>query len=173
VQYATVIIREPDTLQIYSINIVAPNGGNPGNIIVYAYCGGDSLWYSLDGTTWKLSNIFSINSVGSFTVYVKNETGCVLSQQVVVSSIDDISFNELEFKIYPNPMQDVLNIDLNSSMQQNLKLEIFDIAGSVVFKSIIELQQGNQKIDADVSSLSSGMYFLQIEKSKRQKFFKL
>ncbi len=170
---ATVIIREPDTLRINNINVVAPTGGNPGNIIVNAYCGGDSLWYSLDGTTWKLSNIFSVSNEGSFTVYVKNETGCVLSQQVVVSSIEDLGFSDLRFKIYPNPVTDILNVDVNNFIQQSIKLEIFDIAGRSVFNSTIELHQGFQKIGAGVSVLSSGMYFLQIETSGKQKFFKL
>jgi len=169
VQHATVIIREPDTLRIISINVVEPSGGNPGNIIANAYCGGDSIWYSLDGTIWKLSNIFTINNVGSFTVYVKNETGCVRSQQVVVSNIEVLISKKLEFKIYPNPMGDVLNIDVNSSMLQTFKLEIVDVAGRIVFNSSIELQQGTQKVSLDVSGITNGIYFLKLDKGNTQR----
>ena len=169
VQEATIIIREPDTLRINAINVVAPNGGNPGNIIVNAYCGGDSLWYSLDGTTWKLSNIFLINNDGSFTVYVKNETGCVLMQQVMVSSIDDGNFSDVGLKIYPNPVRDVLFVDVSSSVQQSLELEIFDVAGRVVFNSSIELQQGSQKLSLDVSEIGNGIYFLKFDKGNPQR----
>jgi hypothetical protein len=169
VQHATIIIREPDTLRINNINVIAPNGGNPGNIIVNAYSGGDSLWYSLDGTTWKLSNIFSINNEGSFTVFVKNETGCVLSQQVVVSGMDDVGFSEMGFKIYPNPVRDFLFVDVSSSVQQSLELEIFDVAGRVVFNSSIELQQGSQKLSLDVSEIGNGIYFLKFDKGNPQR----
>jgi hypothetical protein len=171
-QQVVIIIREPDTLRINSVNVVAPNGNNPGNIIVNAYCGGDSLWYSLDGVAWQLNNIFSISSFGSFTVYVKNETSCELSQPVVVSSIDDIDFNDLSFKIYPNPVADVLNIEVQSIIHQNVKFEVVDVAGRTVVGSVIEAQQGFQKVEVDVSLLSAGMYFLQIEGGKQQRFFK-
>jgi len=61
-----------------------------------------------------------------------------------------------KFKIYPNPVQDFLNIE--SFSNDNLKsFEIYGINGSLIKQNII---QSNSSID--VSFLSSGVYILSI-----------
>jgi len=72
-------------------------------------------------------------------------------------------------KIYPNPVRDVLFVDVSSSVQQSLELEIFDVAGRVVFNSSIELQQGSQKLSLDVSEIGNGIYFLKFDKGNPQR----
>lgn len=58
-----------------------------------------------------------------------------------------------EYKMYPNPVEDVLNInDLNDVN----KIEIFDITGKMVQSAIVE----SNRISVNISALNSGVYIV-------------
>lgn len=65
-------------------------------------------------------------------------------------------------QLYPNPAQDVLNIDFNFNEVSDVTLTLNNIAGQVVF-----YQQYNQALESnqqiDISSLNAGIYFAQIK----------
>jgi len=66
-----------------------------------------------------------------------------------------------QITLFPNPMADVLNIDLTGLETENLELIIIDIHGREIKK--LNLRQ-NQKLD--VSDLSSGMYLVTLTRNK-------
>lgn len=68
-----------------------------------------------------------------------------------ITSIEDISANN-GFEIYPNPVEDVLNLTLPIS--NNSPIIITDIASRIHFKKDI----ANQKISLNVAGLSAGIY---------------
>ncbi len=71
----------------------------------------------------------------------------------------------VEVKIYPNPAYDFITIENLNVQVQNLR--IFDITGKVCLSSITIK---DNKID--VSDLSNGLYFIEINNTKRLKFIK-
>lgn len=73
------------------------------------------------------------------------------------------SFNADTIKIYPNPADDLLNINSLSEKIGNASLKIYDLNGRLLKHkqaNFNELQQ------IDVSQLQSGIYLLKIENSK-------
>ncbi|MBC7846687.1 MAG: T9SS type A sorting domain-containing protein [Flavobacterium sp.] len=68
------------------------------------------------------------------------------------------------FKIYPNPVKDVLNIDFNTN---NTLCEIFDIQGKMVLKLVSGSRQFN------VSNLAKGIYTLKITDSEKTLTYKI
>lgn len=60
-----------------------------------------------------------------------------------------------EFKIYPNPVKDVLNISNDKSIE---KVEIFDLSG----KKLIQNEMNSNKTEIDMSGLLSGIYIVKI-----------
>lgn len=68
------------------------------------------------------------------------------------------------FKVYPNPVKDVLNIDFKTD---NTLCEIFDMQGKMVLK----LTSGNTQFN--VSSLPKGIYTLKITDSGQTKTYKI
>lgn len=69
--------------------------------------------------------------------------------------------------IYPNPVQDILNIE---TKQINTKVTIFDFTGKLIISQTI-----SETGAIDVSKISAGIYFLQIENegiTQTQKFVK-
>ncbi|MBS4013941.1 MAG: T9SS type A sorting domain-containing protein [Bacteroidetes bacterium] len=67
-----------------------------------------------------------------------------------------------EFKIFPNPFNDFVNIVLPSVLQNNssINIMIYDNFGKSVFKQKFN---GNNDITVNLSSLKSGLYYLAIE----------
>ena len=61
-----------------------------------------------------------------------------------------------EIKIYPNPTKGIFNVSFNSSI--NHKIEISDMLGNTV----ANISSNSLSVDCDLSSLSSGSYFLKI-----------
>ena len=68
------------------------------------------------------------------------------------AGLNDNEFNDV--KMYPNPANDLLNFDTNSS--ENIDVQIFDILG----KSVLRLEKVLNSIN--ISELKSGIYFVQI-----------
>lgn len=83
-----------------------------------------------------------------------SKDGCVDTLNCFpVSSIEAIN-PQKQVKIYPNPTSDFIYLD--SSEEEQLKCQIFDLTGSLIWSGIVS----NGKID--VSALPSGGYVLQI-----------
>lgn len=78
---------------------------------------------------------------------------------------DFLSVREAELSalisIYPNPVQDRLNIELDQGLTIKA-VQIFDLAG----KRLVSSNQEGVSLSLDVSSLNSGMYLIQMQTSK-------
>ena len=87
------------------------------------------------------------NGASNAIVYFDNIN---ISQSTLTSQ--NFSQNNLEVKLYPNPVNDVLNIETALELQS---VEIYNIQGQKVLSS-------NQK-EINVSDLASGMYMVRIQ----------
>ncbi|MFZ4680143.1 MAG: T9SS type A sorting domain-containing protein [Flavobacterium sp.] len=108
------------------------------------------------------------------TVKVKAFNGCVYSaEKSILLTFDGITFcpdvrmasNSVSLdasQIYPNPTSDNFNIDLTSSISSEVLVTIYSMNGSVVKTNKIELNQGLNTINEDITSLSSGIYFVRL-----------
>ncbi|MCW1148171.1 fibronectin type III domain-containing protein [Flavobacterium lacisediminis] len=79
-----------------------------------------------------------------------SQVGELYNNNVLASS--DFSQNNLEVKLYPNPVRDILNIEIENDIQS---IEIYNIQGQKVLSS-------NQK-QINVSDLATGMYMVRIQ----------
>lgn len=87
-------------------------------------------------------------------------------------SINNISSDIKGFELfqnYPNPFNPFTKIvyNLNSNVQSNVKLSVFDILGNEVVTLVNEKQNaGRNEIHLDGSGLSSGIYFYKLTAGK-------
>ncbi len=70
-------------------------------------------------------------------------------------SIADYNNNN-HFSVYPNPSNSVINIDYTGGSQSDKSYTIFNVYGELV-------NNGNGLRNIDISNLSNGVYFIQIE----------
>ncbi|MDG5492289.1 S8 family serine peptidase [Psychroserpens sp. SPM9] len=73
-----------------------------------------------------------------------------------------------EFKVFPNPVTDVLNIQI-PSMNNLTTLRVYDILG----QSVLEQLLTSTTHQLDVSSMASGVYILSFQSENTSKTFKL
>lgn len=130
---------------------------------------------------------FALNTIqklvitgGNLTVINKNATTSTFSL-TNLAQIDFLSIstgiveNQIcnQFLVYPNPTQDVLNINLHGIFTSEIqKLDIFGIDGKIVISEIIN----KNKLYVSVTSLTKGIYFCRIYDGKNAtitKFIKL
>jgi len=88
--------------------------------------------------------------------YVTQE-GVILDNLRVEGTLSTAEFEQNSFRIYPNPSNNVFNIDFNSFNE--FEFEVFDITG----KTIINKNKiSSSAYQLDMSNFSLGMYFINL-----------
>jgi hypothetical protein len=97
--------------------------------------------------------IVDIYCSSSFSLDGSYVTGSMLSvDNFLISGFAGVTKIDFEAKAYPNPTNDVLNIELTENVNS---VSIIGMDGKVISNTVINAQVGN----IDVSGLNSGMYF--------------
>jgi len=99
-----------------------------------------------------------IGSGNTLELIITNEIGNKAYYNDVTASTD--IFKKLPVKVYPNPVQSVLNIDLPVADYQNVLIDIYDVTGKKL-KSFKENWQEN--ISLNIESLPAGNYLLELK----------
>jgi hypothetical protein len=81
---------------------------------------------------------------------------------VLFNSKNDILF------ISPNPVKDVLNVQIKSNKQEKVLIQVVDFEGRIVQQKQQQLQVGENAFAINATSLSKGIYSLVVIGSKSQ-----
>ncbi|PNQ72256.1 hypothetical protein C1T31_13105 [Hanstruepera neustonica] len=87
----------------------------------------------------------------------------------VALSVDNL--NTSYFTIYPNPVNDILNISTSSQLKNQLSIAIYDIQGKLISDTSYNLETTNFQVD--VSNLSTGLYVIKFYNDDIQEIKKL
>ena len=105
------------------------------------------------------------NALGIYTVQVSHKgtlSGTNQAYSLIISGYDQIVLNNADFStnsiaVYPNPTSDKINI--NSSKNAILSYQIFDMQGRFIASEKIN---NLTDFSIDMSSLNTGVYFIQL-----------
>lgn len=64
--------------------------------------------------------------------------------------------------LYPNPASDFINLNVNSRSAKEGQLEVFDMMGKQIFSESVSLNESNNNLKVNTTSLTPGMYILRI-----------
>ena len=96
----------------------------------------------------------------SFIIQEINKTNSKCNLQIILKE-------STEFKgvseVYPNPLQNQLNIDIASLYEGELIYYILDLGGNIVVKNTINITQGMFKLEIDITELKNGAHDIIIE----------
>jgi len=71
--------------------------------------------------------------------------------------------------IYPNPSRTgLVNLDISSEESKMTPIAVFSASGQLVMDQFRQLEQGNNQLNFDFSSLTAGIYFVRIGNTLRK-----
>ena len=157
----------------YSLGIIS-KVDTDGNLIWHRrhyHAGyGDNLLFDLDplpgggwlatGYTFLIANNGDPVTAKESWLLALDEDGCLVPDcENLVYSVDEK--NPIAFSVYPNPVQNDLNIALAHNMgNEEVLINVYDLQGRSVMQHRIQMNEGTITLDA--SSLPSGTYLLSI-----------
>ncbi len=124
------------------------------------------LWDFGDGNTDSVANpIHNYSIDGAYIVTLIANNGCTSDTMidtlqliiVGVSNPDDV-----QLQVFPNPSNGVFTIQGDWVGDMKLDLQVFDLAGKLVFNSETQASQNKVNTQVDLRSLPKGVYFLKL-----------
>lgn len=88
----------------------------------------------------------------------------VVNTTNVTTSVNDniSSFVESVSDIYPNPVGDEISVEVSFTLDSELKLEVYNQIGQMVYSRTVKESAGQQMIKINTSNLNGGVYSLWI-----------
>ncbi len=139
-----------------------------GESITLTANGGDSYLWSTGETTASIT--VSPTETTIYTVTVSNGNSIDVDDVTVIvdetcSGISNRS-NEKESKLYPNPTEGVLNIELANFSYESV-ISIFDLNGRLVYSEIVDNYSPIKifKHQINLSNFGKGIYYVKLSNS--------
>ena len=162
-------------------NIVTTNASSDvasdGTISIYPTGGMAPFQYSIDGgQNFFMNNNFTDLIAGTYEIVVQDASGdCVYEETVtvdVVVGLYDTSANEI--KVYPNPTNNLFNIEIESfsGFSDPLNIEVYDKLGRTIQTGLIS-KLGGGKTTISLDGYESGAYFIKCYNSSFERYFKV
>lgn len=67
-------------------------------------------------------------------------------------------------KVYPNPTENILNVESIENADAEISYQLFDATGKVVLSEKAFWKAGNNKVSLDLKNFAAGSYYLMIRK---------
>ena len=143
-----------------------------GGVAPYTY-----LWNN--GTT--KNNVANL-CAGTYMVTVTDNKGCQATKAFTLVNpapcslaggrIDD-GFNLYDVNVYPNPTNNIVNININAVGQSQTNIRITDLLGRNLVDEAKELSDGDNVITYNLADYAAGVYLIYIGNDTEQRLFKV
>lgn len=120
-------------------------------------------------TIWRMRIQSKENSLG-----YPAPTLSLFTQNKNITALPSSSSSDNDLKIFPNPIKSDLHINYNLDAQSTVAISVFDMTGRRIIQVLKQEQAaGDHNLSTDMSTLSSGIYFLElnIDGSKQKRKF--
>jgi hypothetical protein len=97
----------------------------------------------------------------TFVLTVVDNKGAIARDTVAISVINTQRFTE-EFRVYPNPARSDVKVQLTSDTLGMTRITIYNSSGMIVQSYNVEKSQPQLLKNINVSSLQSGVYYLEV-----------
>ena len=73
-----------------------------------------------------------------------------------------LNANTLDFKVYPNPSNNIFNIELNTISQESIKIKVMNTIGDIIYSNELVNYKGEYSSKIDLTQQAKGIYLLDI-----------
>lgn len=161
----TITLTNPPAISLSATKTDCSSGtANDGTITVTASGGTGTLEYSIDGTNYQSSNVFTGLAPGNYTVYVRDANGCVRTTSLNIGALGvDVNPLTHHISILPNPNNGIFKVNYQSGVTlEDVKFEIVDLSGRKIQVNRLKNSVSEFSADFDLQNESKGMYILRI-----------
>jgi Zn-dependent metalloprotease len=115
-----------------------------------------------------------INSVGNAFIYISSNAGArwginfATGERDLTTDTKDLVLQNEGLKLYPNPVRDLLQMEIELPASDEILIQLFDPLGRRIHSEQQLLGSGLQKIDLQLGNLSGGTYVLDIRQGNRR-----
>lgn len=144
-----------NTMRVHLVQVYQDSVSIQGTQSIITYTNDEYVWFK-EGIHNQLAIMYSLTSSsgGPYT------GGNYIS---VITEIDDISDFTSSINLFPNPASDKIALDITLAKNQKVDICLFNYLGQQIeINKVIDGVEGVNATQLDVSSLSNGIYFVQI-----------
>lgn len=157
------IITEPVVLAMSS-NITNASVGQNNGAIDLTVSGGTSPYTYLWSNNAKTEDISGL-AAGNYTVSITDANQCTKVETFAVSTTKtNETDNNLIYKVYPNPTNDNIFVELNSAELAGSEIKVTDVTGKVILNH--RITNKDRKIELNLRNYNSGVYMMKLENNK-------
>jgi PKD repeat protein len=172
-----------DTIDIQVDPLPTPlfSFGISGGTVTFTNLSADATSYSWNfgdgGNSTAAAPVYTYTANGTYTVVLSATNLCgttTASQQITINSIGIDPSWVANFRLFPNPADDVFHIEITSNRILHAQVRVLDLQGRVAIpSSAVELTTGQQTISYQTGSLAAGTYLVEIYSNEGFVFRKL
>lgn len=122
------------------------------------FAGSTYIW-----STAETSQTIDVTQAGTYSVTVTDGNGCDGTDEIEVDvkvGIQDLVVGSIS--IYPNPVEDVAIVQLQSRSVHELRIEVYAVTGRKVIDIKNSLVAGTNQLPIEMTALNSGMYYVRV-----------
>lgn len=159
--------------KIFGTSYEASFGGEIALNYVNASTTNNDLLMTTDGGTFhvykeglgEVMNLYQVFETTSSLIlegHVKDgdTTGVVLSDIEIMTSLNDLKYDDLTFGVSPNPFYENAQITFSKNTTERLLLQVFSFSGQLIFEN--EIPKGSLTYEINRNELNDGMYMLKV-----------
>ena len=141
-------------------------GNADGSITISTTNGQGNIQYSTNGVIFGSNNTFTNLPMGDYTVFARDEVGCVVSLLVTVEIA--VSTGELVFgtsvEVLPNPTNGVFRINVTGLNRSDvfLPIKLYDVSGKFIYESHLVRYDDTYTSQVSLVAFPSGTYFVRL-----------
>lgn len=103
------------------------------------------------------SGVLTGKTNGGFTI----EMGTGEDNTNGPNSINELA-NQIDVTLFPNPASSIISLQLNSKINDEATIVIYNALGSLVKQETTEVTKGNQTVKINIEALNTGLFIIQL-----------
>jgi len=125
-------------------------------------------WTMIDNNVYYSSLKMLNNKIGyAGGVNISNVSGGIYKWNDLISSNDNNFITKTnDYKIYPNPTNNIINFEFADVENTNISIDIYDVTGKIIYSISENKANGFYKTQIDMQNISKGIYIAIIKKGQ-------